>query len=298
MFRVPFSLFPPYVLKKRAHNFLWIGEGLEKIFPKMGNTLKQAEVEYTVKEYLSMCFFASLSFFVFSLVFVITGLIVLFLSEIKEALMLGLILSLIITFCVFILQIAYPRIYANRRIKDIEKNLIPALQNILVQLNAGVPLFDIMVNISKSDYGEISREFTKAIKEINGGKSQVEALDEMVALNPSLFFRRAIWQIVNGMKSGADLSNVIKEIIDSLSEEQILEIQKYGSQLNPLAMFYMIIVVILPSLAMTFMIVLSSFISMSDIIIKIMFWGLYGMLVFAQIMFLGLIRSRRPNLLG
>ncbi|MBW2983801.1 type II secretion system F family protein [Candidatus Woesearchaeota archaeon] len=173
-----------------------------------------------------------------------------------------------------------------------------ALQNILVQLNSGVPLFDILVNISKGDYGEISKEFSRAVKEINAGSSQVHTLEEMAATNPSLFFRRAVWQLVNGMKSGADMSRVINETINLLSEEQVLQIQRYGSQLNPLAMFYMLLVVIMPSLGTTFLIILSSFVSMPGKITKMIFWGLYAVIIFFQLMFMGVIKSKRPNLLG
>jgi hypothetical protein len=100
------------------------------------------------------------------------------------------------------------------------------------------------------------------------------------------------------MKSGSDMARVINEVIISISEEQVLQIQRYGSQLSPMAMFYMLVAVILPSLGMTFLIILSSFIALSGGALKIVFWGLFGLVLFFQFMFLGIIRSRRPNLLG
>ncbi|MBW2981013.1 type II secretion system F family protein [Candidatus Woesearchaeota archaeon] len=230
-------------------------------------------------------------FFGFFLVFILV------LAGVEKFLSFSLTTSFLVTILVFLQQIAYPRMYVNRRIKGIERNLMGALQNILIQLNSGVPLFDILVNISKGDYGEISKEFTTVVKEINAGRHQIETLEELAATNPSLFFRRAIWQLVNGMKSGADMSNVINEIIDLLSQEQILQIQRYGSQLNPLAMFYMLMVVIAPSLGTTFLIILSSFISMPGAVAKMIFWGLYAIIIFFQLMFMGVIKSRRPNLL-
>ena len=57
-------------------------------------------------------------------------------------------------------------------VRDIERNLIPALEDMLVQLNSGVPLCSILVNISASDYGELSAEFKKAVKKINAGSPQ------------------------------------------------------------------------------------------------------------------------------
>ena len=168
----------------------------------------------------------------------------------------------------------------------------------MVQLNSGVPLFNILINISGENYGEVSKEFSKVVKKISSGISQIDVLDEMASKNPSLYFRRAIWQLVNGMKTGSDTAIVVKQIIKALSEEQLIQIQHYGGQLNPLAMFYMLITVILPSLGMTFLIIISSFIATSEIITKLIFWGLYGFVFFFQIMFIGIIKTKRPTLLG
>jgi len=206
--------------------------------------------------------------------------------------------SLIFSLFVFFQQVMYPKLYSNKRVKDTERNLFAALQNMLVQLNSGVPMFDVLVSVSKGDYGEVSNEFARAVKRINTGEPQVEVLREIAAVNPSLFFRRAIWQIVNGMKAGSDLSKVLEESINALSEEQVIQIQKYGGQLSPLAMFYMLVAVIIPALGMTFLIIISSFISLSVSTTKLIFWGLYGIVLFFQIMFMGIIRTRRPTLLG
>ena len=282
------------VLRNVSSIFRGVGESLEAWFPFLKLYLNHAESDLSVKEYLSMCCFSDVIFFGFFGFFFI---MILTLANVGKSLLFGFFVAIIVTFFVFLQQIIYPKVYANRRVKNIERNLLAALQNILIQLNSGVPLFDILVSISKGEYGQISKEFSKVVKEINAGRPQIESLEDMAAINPSLFFRRAVWQIVNGMKSGADMSNVVNEIINSLSEEQVLQIQKYGSQLNPLAMFYMLAVVIAPSLGMTFLIILSSFISLSEFITKVIFWSLYGIVVFFQIMFMGVIKSRRPNLL-
>jgi len=291
----PFSLLPLKNLRRVSYLFLGIGETLKPTSPFLDTYLKQAEIDISVREYLTMCAVASASFFVFMTIILTFGF---YFFEVEKYYVIGPGIAFVFTIFVFIQQGFYPRLIANRRIKNIEKNLLSALQDMLVQLNSGIPLFEILTNISRAEYGEISVEFSKAVREINTGRPQIEILDELAAKNPSLFFRRAIWQIVNGMKSGSNMSFVMKNLIDALSEEQVLQIQKYGSQLSPLAMFYMLVAVIAPALGITFIIVVSSFISPSPILTKMIFFGLYSFVVFAQIMFLGLLKSRRPNLLG
>jgi pilus assembly protein TadC len=194
-------------------------------------------------------------------------------------------------------QILYPKLEAGKKVVDVERNLLSALQDMLVQLNSGIPLFSVIVDISIKDYGEISRKFANAVNEINAGFPQIEVLEEMASKSSSLYLRKAIWQLVNGMKTGANTTIVLKEVISSLSEDQLIQVQRYASQLNPLVMFYMIITIILPSLGMTFLIVISSFIAGSETLPKFIFMGFYIIVFFFQIMFLGMIKSRRPTLL-
>jgi pilus assembly protein TadC len=213
----------------------------------------------------------------------------------------GVFLPFIITFfCaafVFFQQMAYPRLVAVRRIKEIERNLLPALQDMLVQLNSGIPLFNILASIARGSYGAISIEFKNAIQEINAGRSQIDALEDIAVRNPSVLFRRTIWQVVNGMKEGADIASLIKEVMRAVSDEQVTQIQKYGGQLSPLALFYMLIAIIAPSLGVTFIIVLSSFVAIAPTVTKILFYGLLVFTMLFQVMFLGMIKTRRPSLL-
>jgi flagellar protein FlaJ len=167
----------------------------------------------------------------------------------------------------------------------------------LVQLNSGVPLFTIMVNISSSGYGELSVEFKKVVKKINSGMPQIEVIEELGEKNSSVFFRRTLWQISNGMRAGSDISVIIKESIKSLNEEQLIQIQSYGNKLNPMIMFYMLSSVIMPALAITFLTILSSLVNLSEPVTKMLFVAMFGGVVFIQFMFIGVIRSLRPSLL-
>ncbi len=194
-------------------------------------------------------------------------------------------------------QRIYPKIYLSRKQRDIEKNLIPALEDMFIQLNSGIPLFDIMTNISDADYGILSEEFKKAVKRINAGEPEAEVLDDLGKRNPSVFFRRTLWQISNSMRAGSDMAIVVKDSIKALNEEQFIQIQTYGSKLNPLIVLYMLIAVIIPALSITFLTILSSMINLPQNMITLLFISLFVFDVLVQIMFLGLIRAKRPSLL-
>lgn len=295
MIKLPFTFLPTRAIYKASRPFLSAARKTLPMFPFLGMDLRQAGYKESSDRYMAMCMFASLMFFIFSGVFM---LIILLAAKVENPLPVSALISLIFSFFVFIQQILYPKMLLRKRVRAIERNLMPALQNILIQLNSGVPVFNILVNISAGNYGDLSGEFEKAVKEINAGMSQIEALEQMGSNNPSMLFRRAIWQLANGMKAGADMGAVMGEIINALNEQQVIQIQNYGAQLSPLAMFYMLMAVIVPSLSVTFIIVIASFISLAPEMVKMIFWGLLAIVIFMQMMFLGIIKSRRPNLLA
>ena len=99
------------------------------------------------------------------------------------------------------------------------------------------------------------------------------------------------------MRSGSDINIVIQEEIKNLSEEQTIQIQTYGSKLNPLVVFYMLIAIILPSLGVTFLVIIASLLNIEKTVARMIFLVILVMVVFIQIMFLGMIKSRRPSLL-
>ena len=126
----------------------------------------------------------------------------------------------------------------------------------------------------------------------------MQALEEMVLKNPSPYFQQALWQIINGMKAGSTITSVLSTVIANITKEELIKIEKYGAQLNPLAMFYMIIAVIMPALSITFILAISSFIQLSEFTLKVTLGGLLAAVIFLQIMFMGMIKTKRPSLLG
>ncbi len=290
--RIPFLILPWRLIEKLSNPFIGIGELLDNLFPFLKVHLIQSKQEINSKTYLAAVFINI--FLVFILLLLVD---ILVFKKLEISLYYSLIAPFVLSILIFFQQIYYPKLLSSRRIKGIERNLLPALNSILIQLNAGVPVFNILATISNENYGEISREFRIAVKQINAGKPESDAIEELASRNPSQFFRRALWQLSNGIRTGTDLQVVLKEIISSISDEQIIQIQKYGSQLNPLAMFYMLIAVILPSLGITFLVILSSFTSLGSFATKVAFWILFGLFIVLQIIFLGLIKTKRPTLL-
>jgi len=290
-FKIPFTIDNLETLKRKSKKFVRFASGKKT---KLDDLLQSTGEDIDGRQYLAICYRRfSFNILIFSVVF--TSLLGLF--RITNFFIFGIVAALAVSSFILFNQRNYPKIFVLNRKRDIEKNLIPVLQDMMVQLNSGVPLYEILSNIASSDYGEVRIEFKKITKEINSGVSQIEAIEKYAKLNTSEYFRRVLWQLSNGMRSGSDMAVVIREGIKNLSEEQTIQIQTYGSKLNPLVMFYMLIAVVLPSLGITFLIIISSLLNVQAMILKLIFVLVFVVVIFMQVMFLGIIKSRRPSLL-
>ncbi|MEM7825363.1 MAG: type II secretion system F family protein, partial [Candidatus Aenigmatarchaeota archaeon] len=197
---------------------------------------------------------------------------------------------------VFYYVVFYPKKILREKIRLLEKDLLYALRHLLIQVRSGVTLFNAMVSVAAGDYGLISEEFEEAVREINAGVSEIDALEAMSWRNPSLYFRRVIWQLVNGMRAGSDIATTLREIVNGLAIDQRIEIRKYGAQLNPMALAYLMLAVIIPTLGITFLIILSSFFNLNILPLDLVLYFGLAFLVFFQYMFIGLIKVRRPSM--
>jgi flagellar protein FlaJ len=289
--RIPFVPFPLQLAKKVIKPFYGIGEKLTNFFPSLSVVLQQAEIDVNAREYLSIAFFAL--WFWATLVFTV----IISIGFIVPTLPAN--FSYILTFVPIVIGglssayvILYPQLLINKKTRNLEKNLAFALRHLLIQVRSGVPLFDGLVSVSNGDYGLIAEEFKNCVKKISTGMSDTMALEESIFKNPSLQFRRIIWQITNSLRTGADLGDTLDSIVENLSSEQKVAIRKYGSQLNPLSMMYMMTAVIIPSLGITFLILLSSF--SGTAVSEILFWMILVALATFQFMFIGIVKNRRP----
>ena len=156
-------------------------------------------------------------------------------------------------------------------------------------------LFDAMMGITR-DYGEVSREFNKVVEKVTLGVPMAAAMHDVAEHCPSSYGRRVILQMANSLTSGSDVADSLESVLDQVSQEQIIQLKAYGQKLNPLVMFYMIFGVIMPSLGVSFLIILLSFVGTglsaygSGILMAI-----FAMVAIVQFMFLSVVENSRPS---
>jgi pilus assembly protein TadC len=289
---IPFVPFPLKTAIREAKVFERLGMVISKSTPSLKLDLFQAEIDMLPKVYASIVALTTIFYFsVMTPIIFLAGL----LAKGEPDFFLPLAVGSIFSIFVFSYLMRYPKFVALRRIKKLDKDLLDSLQHILIEIKSGVPLFNSLIGITEG-YGEVSDEFKIVVKEINAGIPEIKALERASLRNPSLHFRRSLWQITNAMKAGSNVASALESIVDTLTQEQIIGIRKYGQELGPFTLMYMLIAVIMPTLGITFLIILSSFagITFPDT----MFPLILLVLGIFQYFYMGIIKTKRPPLVS
>ncbi len=134
----------------------------------------------------------------------------------------------------------------------------------------------------------------KVVQEVQAGKSIVNVLDEFGMMSSSEYLRRVFWQVVNALKTGSNVGISLKMISTELKEEKENRITSYSQELSLWSLIYMIVVIVMPSMGVTLILILSSFLG-GAMITEAIFWLILVGIIFAQIIFISIIRSKRPD---
>lgn len=290
MKRIPFLPLPLRNAVRIAKPLRGIAARLERFFPALSLQLYQAGIKLDAKSYLSCAILASLCWF--ALFFPL--LLLIFNRMAPQFTLTGSFgVSGALALMSFLYINMYPKLLVARKIREMERCLLYALRHLTIQIKSGVPLYDSLVSLTQQDYGLLSKEVAECVKKISTGWSTEQALDELALRNPSPYFRRIVWQITNAMRSGVELGGVLENALENLIAEHRVAIRRYGSQLSPLVMLYMMLAVLIPSMGITFLFILASFTGLP--LSETLLWLTLGLLAFFQFSFVGLVKSRRPS---
>jgi pilus assembly protein TadC len=148
-----------------------------------------------------------------------------------------------------------------------------------------------MISASKS-HGIGGKFFQEIVDEINLGKPIEQALEDAHKYSASHIFQLVLRQILNSLRTGVDVSNSLRKMIDEITRQQQIEIKEYSKKLNSLVLFYLLVACVVPSLGISLFLVVGSMINLNLDITTYMV--IISMLLFVQLFFIALIRSVKP----
>ncbi|MFQ5406087.1 MAG: type II secretion system F family protein [Candidatus Micrarchaeia archaeon] len=284
---IPLSLLPQQIVIALSKHLIGLSGRITEFFPFLSEKLPQAEIDLSQKEYAAIAATVGISNAVIASIALFT------LGSIAKVdfVFISAIFAFLTGFASFVTVIYYPKIIAAQRIRNLEKGLIPAVRQLTIELRSGVPLFNAMTTLTV-DYEEVSKEFKKIVKKVESGQSEQDALNNSCHSIPSMQFKQVLWQISNALNTGSDIATALDASLQELSKNKIEEINKYGNELSPLTMIYMMAAIVLPSLGVTMLIILSGFLgsNINSSILIVIFLIIIGF----QAFFAHFISTRRP----
>lgn len=256
------------------------------LFPGIRIKLKQAGLSDSPEDFIKKTLFASF--------YLTTGMMIVMVAVVlKMGSGIGIVLmaSPLLLIGIFLSMMNVPDVQINRKRREIDSELIFLGRFLIIQLDAGIPAYNAMKNISRH-YRVAGKYFQEIIDRVDLGTPIEDAINESIMYSPSPNFVRVLWQILNSLKTGSDITISLGNVLDQITKEQLIEIKEYGKKLNPMAMLYMVIAIIMPTLGVTIFIVLSTFFSLNITLTWLLM--IVGFIAFMQFMFYTMIKSARP----
>jgi len=180
----------------------------------------------------------------------------------------------------------------RKRAAEIDKEILFAGRYLLVKLYSGRPLLNSLLDTSRS-YGVASKYVKEIVDDIDTGSTIEEALEKAMTYSPSEKFKKILFQVNDALRLGIDVTKPLEAVIEEITHEQEIEVKRYGRKLNSVVIFYMLLAVVVPSIGMTMMIVVSSFINFPigfrEFFVVIIF------IIIIQLVFISTFRSIRPQ---
>jgi flagellar protein FlaJ len=289
--RVPLLLFSLEQAQTLGTRFRGLGVKVYSLYPGLRYDLVNADLDIAPERYSATSF---LSAVIWGLVFGFLGRLVATLRAMEEPqgflLSFGLFVGGTLVFLV--LHMIYPKIIAGKVAAGVDRELVFAARDLLIQISSGIPLYTAIANVADADYGQVSEEFRVLVREVRSGKSIVEAIENMAVRTKSIYLKKTAWQLVTAIRSGANLEAALKGIVKLLMDYQFSLNKSYSAELNFIILIYLLTAAVLPTVGVTVLVIFSVFGMLS--INEAVFAGIIGISFAVQAAIIGYLYTKRP----
>jgi len=225
-------------------------EALKKIpfSDEIGYYLYSANMHYSANQYLAL---TSAVAFIGALMALIAGLFIggVLAATTKNlifATLLPPILAIVVGAISIVVMLNLPKQKAMARGNACSIELPFALRHMATELKAGIGLYKTIQAVTATDYGVLSEEFARTVTEIEEGTDTSLALKHMALRTQSKPLRQAINHIIRAMRIGGNLSSIMSEIADDVSDDLKNRINAFSQKMNFFSVIFIFLCIVLP----------------------------------------------------
>lgn len=275
-------------LSRRLH---FISKRLVKLAPALDKNLLQARLNVNAVDYIGLSIFSTA--FMFSFIFLITFMLFMIFNEsLGTSIRYGVIFGTAAALSAAFYSMMRPKVRAGVRRQLIERDLPFALRHLLLKIRSGSTLYEGISSVAKANYGLVSEELAEVVEEVKLGAPFQDSLKNLASRTSSETMKTIIYQIVNAVQTGANLEQILRQIVNSTTELQKAQLSSYVNELNFWTMMYMVLAVIAPSLGVSFLLFGIALLNLpipSYFVFILLFF-----LIFFEYSFIKFLKSRRP----
>lgn len=207
----------------------------------------------------------------------------------------ALILSVLVFVFVSFYNINIPRYNLIKAKGMIESELISAIRFLSLELRSQRSLHGAIKHTAEN-FPVIGLYFEEILNDVKLGKTMEDSLEKAIDLCPSPHLRNLFWQLTNSLQTGADISDSLENLLGDIEEEQQIRVEEYGKELNALSLFYMMISIIIPTVGLTIVTAVLTFVGINiPLGALLMIWFT---IAFIQFMFVQYSLNKRPRVEG
>jgi len=138
----------------------------------------------------------------------------------------SIIFPLVAGFVIADLLIGYPYIKEMNRIDEIETVLPEALRQMADTLKAGGTYEYALREISTADYGPLTKEIDTVLRKLEEGENFENSLKSLSENIDSRLVQRSVTIIIDSLKAGAGLADVLDEIAEDIRELHHINVER------------------------------------------------------------------------
>ena len=206
-------------------------------------------------------------------------------------------IGLVILLLFALLTIAFiylPQIKRQNKYSQFSKELPYALRQLSTELRSGKSLFDSLDSVANADYGVLSLEFSRLLREVRYGESTENAFIHLNSRVKSKGLSRASSEILSTLRVGGNLSNSLSIIAEDINFDMRMKLKEYSQKLNAFIMIYTFLAILAPVIILTLL--LAASVVMGDVVPANLILVLYGLFFPMIIVFLGFfIKKLEPK---
>ncbi|MCX8175533.1 MAG: type II secretion system F family protein [Candidatus Micrarchaeota archaeon] len=291
--RIPLMLLPLSSMRTIGARFRGVGVKILPFYPSIRYDLRSIEVEGAPEHYCTIAFFSAAIW---------AMLISLFVTLLLATSQLPAPVKLLFPFLAFmvsllfflVLHLAYPNMIAKSMAAKIDRELIFAMRDMLIQISSGIPLFTVIENIGEANYEYVAPEFREVARRVKAGGPLLDELEAMAIRTQSEYLKKTVWQLVTAVRAGANLTTTLKSIVKVLVDYQFALSKSFNAELNFIILIYLMVAAVMPTIGTTILVIFSVFGLLG--VTPEVFAGIVAMSFMGQLAIIGYVRMKRPNL--